>query len=234
MSLNAVLQKPKYTEDYPLFDAYFIDKEVIPNRIKFDVPPIWDQDFSAKSIGEPTAVEKLVGLGVGNYKRLTIDYALVNDQRGGPFLILDVLDNSVQNIEAPENLYVFLDGVLQREGERESYTVSGPNIFFKNPIKKEMKIDMRYLFGRDVGSILSIYDYAPDTYFSRAILQLLDFLLLSGMHILHTPGWVIKLVVPSMYINKEQMEHTICLVKFPMFIGMDLMLYGTSSLKTQS
>ena len=52
---------------------------------KFDVPPIWDQDFSAKSIGEPTAVEKLVGLGVGNYKRLTIDYALVNDQRGGPF-----------------------------------------------------------------------------------------------------------------------------------------------------
>ena len=81
---------------------------------------------------------------------------------------MDVLDNSVQNIEAPENLYVFLDGVLQREGEK-SYTVSGPNIFFKNPIKKEMKIDMRYLFGRDVGSILSIYDYAPDTYFSRAI-----------------------------------------------------------------
>ena len=168
LSLNAVIQKPKYTEDYPLFDAYFIDKEVIPNRIKFDVPPIWDQDFSAKSVGEPTAVEKLVGLGVGNYKRLTIDYALVDDQRTGPFLILDVLDNSVQNIEAPENLYVFLDGVLQREGERESYTVSGPNIFFKNPIKKEMKIDMRYLFGRDVGSILSIYDYAPDAYFSRA------------------------------------------------------------------
>ena len=78
------------------------------------------------------------------------------------------MDNSVQNIEAPENLYVFLDGVLQQEGENKSYIVSGPNIFFNVPIKKEMKIDMRYLFGRDVGSILSIYDYAPDTYFSRS------------------------------------------------------------------
>ena len=168
LTLNAVLQKPKYTEEYPLFDSYFIDKEVIPNKIKFDVPPIWVQDFSAKTIGEPTAVEKLVGIGVGNYKRLTIEPTLVDDVRSGPFLILDVLDNSVQNIEAPENLYVFLDGVLQQEGENKSYIVSGPNIFFNVPIKKEMKIDMRYLFGRDVGSILSIYDYAPDTYFSRS------------------------------------------------------------------
>ena len=31
-----------------------------------------------------------------------------------------------------------------------------------------MKIDIRYLYGRDVGSILNIYDYAPDTYFSRS------------------------------------------------------------------
>ena len=168
LTLNAVLQKPKYTEEFPLFDAYFIDKDVIPNKIKFDVPPIWDQDFSAKTIGEPTAVEKVVGIGVGNYKRLTIEPTLVDDVRSGPFLILDVLDNSVQNIEAPENLYVFLDGVLQQQGDDKSYIISGPNIFFNVPIKKEMKIDMRYLYGRDVGSILSIYDYAPDTYFSRS------------------------------------------------------------------
>ena len=175
LSLNAVLQKPKYTEEYPLFDAYFIDKQSIPNKIKFDVPPIWDQDFSAKSIGEPTAVEKVVGLGVGNYKRLTIDYALVDGTRSGPFLILDVLDNSVQNIEAPENLYVFLDGVLQQQGDDKSYTISGPNISFNSSITKEMKVDMRYLYGRDVGSILSIYDYSPDTYFSRSIFTITGF-----------------------------------------------------------
>ena len=31
-----------------------------------------------------------------------------------------------------------------------------------------MKIDMRYLYGRDVGQILNIYDFAPDTYFATA------------------------------------------------------------------
>jgi len=63
-------------------------------------------------------------------------------------------------------LYVFIDGILQREGS--SYTVSGPNISFTFPIKPEMNVDMRYLYGRDVGQVLNIYDYAPDTYFARA------------------------------------------------------------------
>ena len=165
LTLNAVLQRPKYTEGYPLDDAYFIDRTVIPNLIKFDVAPIWDQDIGAKTIGEPTAVEKVVGIGVGNYKRLTIDYNLVNGVRNGPFLILDVEDYTVQSIEAEDALYVFLDGVLQREGY--SYTVSGPNITFNVPIQKEMKIDIRYLYGRDVGQVLNIYDYAPDTYFAQ-------------------------------------------------------------------
>ena len=164
LSLNAVLQRPKYSANYPGEDAYYIDRTTIPNKLVFDVAPIWDQDFGAKSIGEPTAVEKVVGIGVGNYKRLTIDYDLVNGTRTGPFLILDVEDSTVQSIEDKEYLYVFLDGVLQREGY--SYEISGPNIFFNIPIKKEMKIDMRYLYGRDVGQILNIFDFAPDTYYA--------------------------------------------------------------------
>ena len=165
LTLNAVLQRPKFTDGYPLEDSYVIDRTVIPNKIKFDVAPIWDQDLGAKSIGEPSSVEKVAGIGVGNYKRLTIDYDLVNGVRNGPFLILDVLDYTVQNIEAEDNLYVFLDGVLQRKGY--SYTISGTNITFNVPIQKEMKIDMRYLYGRDVGQILNIYDFAPDSYFAR-------------------------------------------------------------------
>ena len=164
LSLNAVLQRPKFTEGYPLSDAYFIDRTVIPNVIKFDVPPIWDQDLGAKTIGEPTAVEKVTGIGVGNYKRLTIDKDLVDGVRNGPFLILDVEDLTVQSIESEDNLYVFLDGVLQVNGK--SYTVSGPNITFATSIKPEMQIDMRYLYGRDVGQILNIYDFAPDTYYA--------------------------------------------------------------------
>ena len=165
LTLNAVLQRPKFTDGYPLEDSYVIDRTVIPNKIKFDVAPIWDQDLGAKTIGEPSSVEKVAGIGVGNYKRLTIDYDLVNGVRNGPFLILDVLDYTVQNIESEDNLYVFLDGVLQRKGY--SYTISGPNITFNVPIQKEMKIDMRYLYGRDVGQILNIYDFAPDSYFAR-------------------------------------------------------------------
>jgi hypothetical protein len=165
ITINSVLQRPKFTENYPLQDAYWIDRTVIPNIVKFDVAPIWDQDLGAKSIGEPTAVEKVVGIGVGNYKRLTIDYELVDGVRNGPFLILDVLDNTIQSIESEDSLYVFLDGVLQVKGK--AYTVSGPNITFHDSIKKEMKIDMRYLYGRDVGQILNIYDFAPDTYFGQ-------------------------------------------------------------------
>ena len=169
LTINAVLQRPKFTEGYPLEDSYFIDRTVIPNVLKFDVAPIWDQDLGAKTIGEPTAVEKVAGIGVGNYKRLTIDYNLVDGVRNGPFLILDVEDYTVQNIEQEDCLYVFLDGVLQRKGF--SYTVSGPNITFNVPIQKEMKIDIRYLYGRDVGQVLNIYDYAPDTYFARGTLS---------------------------------------------------------------
>ena len=164
LSLNAVLQRPKLEEDYPLQDAYFIDRTVIPNVIKFDVPPIWDQDLGAKTIQEPTNVEKVVGIGVGNYKRLTIDFNLVDGSKTGPFLILDVEDFTVQNIESNNTLYVFIDGILQREGD--SYQVAGPNIFFSKAVKKEMNIDMRYLYGRDVGQVLNIFDFAPDAFFS--------------------------------------------------------------------
>ena len=164
LTLNAVLQRPKFTEGYPLQDSYFIDRTVIPNVIKFDVAPIWDQDLGAKTINEPTAVEKVVGVGVGNYKRLTIDPNLVDDSRTGPFLILDVEDYTVQSIESNTTLYVFIDGILQKE--TINYDVSGPNIFFKKPILKEMNVDIRYLFGRDVGQVLNIFDFAPDAFFS--------------------------------------------------------------------
>jgi len=185
LTINAVLQRPKYTEEYPRFDAYYINRTVIPNQLVFDVAPIWDQDFGAKSIGEPTAVEKVVGVGVGNYKRLTIDYNLVDNVKSGPFLILDVENYTVQSIEEPDFLYVFLDGVLQRQGY--SYSVSGPNIFFNVPILKEMKIDMRYLYGKDIGQVLNIYDFNPDTYYAKSRVTLE---VSSGLSTFVNYGWM--------------------------------------------
>jgi hypothetical protein len=166
LTINAVLQKPKYNEFYPGPDAYYIDRTVIPNQIVFDVAPIWDQDFGAKNIGEPTAVEKIVGVGIGNYKRLTIDYNLVDGIRSGPFLILDLEDLTVENIEEPDYMFVFVDGVLQRENY--SYTVSGPNIYFTVPLVQQNKVDIRYLYGRDIGQILKIYDFDTDGFYAKS------------------------------------------------------------------
>ena len=166
ITINAVLQATKFNASYPGEDAYYIDRTVSPNRLVFDVAPIWDQDAGAKTLGEPTAVEKVAGVGIGNYKRLTIDKNLVNNVRSGPFLILDLEDRTVQSVDEPDYLLVFVDGVLQVQGE--SYNVSGPNIFFEFPVTEQMKVDMRYLYGRDVGQILNIYDYNADQYFAQA------------------------------------------------------------------
>ena len=116
ITINAVLQETKYNANYPGSDSYYIDKTVVPNKLVFDVAPIWDQYEGAKTLGEPTAVEKVIGIGVGNYKRLTIDPNLINNVRSGPFLILDLEDLTVANIEEPDYLLVFVDGVLQKEG----------------------------------------------------------------------------------------------------------------------
>ena len=170
ITINAVLQETKFTAEYPGDDSYYINRDVVPNKLVFDVAPIWDQYEGAKTLGEPTAVEKVSAVGIGNYKRLTIDRNLINNVRSGPFLILDLEDLTVANIEQPDYLLVFIDGVLQKEGV--SYTVSGPNIRFTFPITTQMKIDLRYLYGRDVGQILNLYDYNKDLYYAKSDLTL--------------------------------------------------------------
>ena len=77
---------------------------------------------------------------------------------------------TVQTIEQKEFLYVFVDGILQREGY--SYTVAGPNIYFNVPINSATKIDMRYLYGRNVGQVLNIYDFNPDSYYAKGVVTL--------------------------------------------------------------
>ena len=170
LSLNAVLQETKYNASYPGDDSYYIDRTVVPNKLVFDVAPIWDQYAGARTLGEPTAVEKVVGIGVGNYKRMTLDSNLINNIRTGPFLILDLEDLTVANIEEPDYFLVFIDGVLQKSGE--SYTVSGPNIFFNFPVTEQMNVDMRYLYGRDVGQILNLYDFNVDNYYVNGTVSL--------------------------------------------------------------
>lgn len=185
ITINAVLQETKFNASYPGDDSYYIDRTVIPNKLVFDVAPIWDQYEGAKTLGEPTAVEKVSAVGIGNYKRLTIDRNLIDNVRKGPFLILDLEDLTVANIEEPSYLLVFIDGVLQQKGV--SYNVSGPNIRFTVPITSQMKIDMRYLYGRDIGQILNLYDYNKDIYYAKGSLSIK---LTSNANIVEDRSWM--------------------------------------------
>ncbi len=169
LTVNAVLQQTKFNAEYPGQDSYYVNRDTNPNQIVFDVAPIWDQDIGAKTLGEPTNVEKVTGHGIGNYKRLTIDPALINNVRSGPFLILDLEDLTVQPVDDPDFLLVFIDGVLQQPGA--SYSVSGPNIQFTFPITDQMKVDMRYVYGRDIGQVLRLYDYEKGRLFAKSELR---------------------------------------------------------------
>ena len=42
------------------------------------------------------------------------------------------------------------------------------NIFFTFPESEQMKVDMRYLYGRDVGQVLNLYDYNVDQYYANS------------------------------------------------------------------
>ncbi|QPB08260.1 virion structural protein [Synechococcus phage S-H9-1] len=175
VALNGVLQRPQFELDNPAFDAYFIDRSKNPNQIVFDSPPIWDQDFSALTIGEATSVEKFFAYDVGSYKRYTTDKSIIADEGTsslGPFLILSVEDNKVVNIDDEKFLVVLVNGVIQEYDY--AYTVSGPTITFKYPLRKEDVVDMRLLYGKEFEKIVTFYDHEPGSYLIEKTLVISD------------------------------------------------------------
>jgi len=162
VALNGVIQRPKYNADEPAFDSYFIDKSVVPNMIRFTAPPIWDQDLGAKTIQEPSMVEKFFATNVGNYKRYSIDQALVNGVRKGPHLILDIEDNKVVDISDSDYVIVIMNGVIQRP--ISAYEINGTSITFKYPPRKEDVIDIRLCYGRDLAPTLTFHDFDVNGY----------------------------------------------------------------------
>ena len=146
--------------------SYYIDRTTVPNKIVFDAPPIWGQNENTKTVYEPLAVEKFFAHGVGAYLRCTIN---TNDTKGsnGPFLILDSKDQS-KIISAPEFALVFIDGVLQRE--KNSYIINGPTITFNRNIYRGNNVEMIVLYGRDLDSSISLYDFESNEYYNEILL----------------------------------------------------------------
>ena len=162
VAFNGVIQRPKYNPDEPAFDSYWVDRTVTPNVIKFTAPPIWDQDLSAKTIQEPTMVEKFFATNIGNYRRYTIDKSLVNGERKGPFLILSVDGDRILNIDDQNYMIVIVNGVIQKP--TTAYEVVGASITFKYPMRDEDVVDIRLCYGRDLDPTVTFHDFDINGY----------------------------------------------------------------------
>jgi len=145
--------------------SYFIDRSSVPNKVVFSSPPIWGQEENTKTVQEPLAVEKFFAHSVGNYYRCEIDKSGILDGSAGPFIILNSENKEVQNIDDSRFAYVFLDGVLQVDGE--SYSINGPAIRFDKPIYTDNSVEIILLYGRDTKQTVTLYDFEKNTYYNN-------------------------------------------------------------------
>jgi hypothetical protein len=152
--------------------AYFIDKSQTPNKVVFSGAPIWGQEENVKTVQEPLAVENIALHGVGNYIRCELDTSGILDGSSGPFIILNTSTKEVRNIDDSNYALVFIDGILQREGD--SYTINGPAINFSRDIYKENNVEIILLYGRDIEQSITLHDFEPTTYFNRLTLTISD------------------------------------------------------------
>ena len=118
--------------------------------------------MSAKTIQEPSQVEKVFLTNIGNYKRYTIDPSLIDGQRKGPFLMVSVEGERILNIDDPEYLIVLVNGVIQKPGS--SYTIAGASITFTYPMRDEDVVDIRLCYGRDLEPAVKFHDFELDGY----------------------------------------------------------------------
>lgn len=152
--LDGVLQENKMTPLIPATSAYYINRNVTPNEIVFSRAPV--------SLGSK-GYQHFFAYSVGNYERIGIDENLIGGSRG-PFLMTSVLDNKVINIDNDRNILVFVDGVLQVRNR--SYTISGPFITFSNNLRSGQKVNILFLYGRDIDKRLTFFNYEENNFFN--------------------------------------------------------------------
>ena len=158
--MDGVLQQNGITPIFPADRSYYIKRTVTPNQIVFIEPPKTYE----------TIKQSFYAYNVGSYERLTIDTEYIDDMRTGPFIIKSPLTNKVVTVDEDRNVMVFIDGVLQKR--TKSYEIRGAFITFSEPLKKNQKINIIYLYGRDyVKSLLGFnFETTPFVnYFKIAI-----------------------------------------------------------------
>jgi hypothetical protein len=163
-------------------NSYYILRSTIPtipDKIVFSNPPIKHNDIEEGTEPELSGYEKFFSYTIGSYLRLKINNDLIPFRRTGPFLIIDEVEERVKKIDNSKYTLVFIDGVLQVEGE--SYNISGPTITFTKPLNyfisesgEEIYSDVNIilLYGRDLAQSLTAYNFERDTFYNKLTLSI--------------------------------------------------------------
>ena len=147
--LNAVLQQGSY-------EIRRFNSATKTDRIVFSkAPKNWEDLYQ----GVPDQLqneEYFFGYSVGSYERLGVNEKLI--PYNGSTNMYQILDDNqgVKNFDTPLYAYVFVDGVLQRDGI--SYKINGPTITFNQPLGyakqndgsfTTSRVDILYFYGKD-------------------------------------------------------------------------------------
>ena len=184
VGLNGVIQKARMEAGIPYGNSYQIERSNnvnVPDKIIFSKPPIDNEDAYGPPEEIPESLknyEHCFIYSVGSYERLTIQSELYEYRFGGPYLILDEITKSVRKIDESKYALVFIDGVLQREGD--SYQIVGPNITFTENLlsyktsgnRIYQNVSIILLYGRDIPKTLTFYDFEPYTFNNSIIVNL--------------------------------------------------------------
>ena len=165
--LNAVLQQGSY--EIRRFKSSLKTDQIVFSK----APKNWDDVYE----GLPKELrnqEYFFGYGVGSYERLGINDKLIPfNTKTNSYQIIDPTGR-VKNFDTPLYAYVFVDGVLQRDGI--SYKISGPTIRFNQPVPYAVQadgtytnsnVDILYFYGKDYAPTVTLFDFEDDTFFNR-------------------------------------------------------------------
>lgn len=179
VSLNGVIQKFDITSSES--NSYTILRSPnagITDKIVFTSAPKWDQNLNALTIQEASAVEKFFAFSIGSYDLYTIRKDLIEYIGKGPYSIISQKDGKIKSIDDENYALVFIDGVLQKQ--KTSYTINGSSIVFTEALnyyisesgeKIYPRVDIILTYGRDIGKVITFYDFEPDTYYNKIELR---------------------------------------------------------------
>ena len=167
--LNAVLQQGSY--EIRRFASPTKTDQIVFSKAPKNYNDLYDGTLPDQLQNE----EYFFGFGVGSYQRLGINEKLIPySTKTNQYQIIDE-NGRVKNFDTPLYAYVYIDGVLQKDGI--SYRISGPSITFNRPLTYALqgdgsyttaRVDILYFYGKDYAPTVTLFDFEDDTFFNRA------------------------------------------------------------------